>query len=390
MNSNTILEWAFWCSGAIILYSYVGFPLLVALRALVSKRFRASESYTPHVSIVIAAHNEVQDIGHKLERLLESDYPRDRLEIIVASDGSTDGTDELIDRYESACVRTLHLARRGKAATLNSAVSLAQGEILIFSDANSLFARDTIHRIVAPFAVWEVGGVAGNQVYEKGNQGAATGAGEHAYWNFDRWLKTAQCRCGNVTSATGALYAIRRELFVAVPEGVTDDFVTSTRVIAQGRRLVFAPNAVAYEPVATSSDVEFGRKVRVITRGLRGVWTMRELLNPWKHGFYSIQLFSHKVLRRLVVVPLIVLLISSILLMHDGLVYQLAAGGQIAFYGAALLGACFERIGIRRFRLFSIPIYFCVVNLAALFAIANCLRGHRIVYWEPARQASSA
>jgi len=166
---------------------------------------------------------------------------------------------------------------------------------------------------------------------------------------------------------------------------VTDDFVTSTQVIAQGHRLVFAPEAVAYEPVAKSSQVEFGRKVRVITRGLRAVLVMRQLLNPFRYGFYAIQLLSHKVLRRLVVFPLLALLLVSPFLWRDGLIYQLALLAQLTFYGSALIGLGLGRARLGWSKFFTLPFFFCMVNTAAFVATWNVVRGRTIDRWEPQR-----
>ncbi|MEW6253925.1 MAG: glycosyltransferase family 2 protein, partial [Planctomycetota bacterium] len=314
----------FWGAVALLTYTYALFPVILALRGLFWRRPVQAADIEPRVSLIIAAYNEAGSIAAKIENLLALDYPADRLQVVIASDGSTDGTAEVASRYASERIRVLALPRQGKAGALNDAVRAATGEILVFSDANSMYAPDAIRALVRPFADPAVGGVAGNQCYLSGGDASMTGAGERGYWSFDRLLKRTQSRAGSTISATGAIYAIRRSLFLPVPEGVTDDFVTSTRVIAQGYRLVFAPDAVAYEPVAKSSEVEFGRKVRVITRGLHGVLVMRELLNPFRHGFYALQLFTHKLLRRLMFAPLIVLLLVSIPLWDGGWFYQLA------------------------------------------------------------------
>ena len=201
----------------------------------------------------------------------------------------------------------LDLPRTGKAGALNTAVERATGEILVFSDANSMFAPDALARLAAPFADPSVGGVAGDQRYLPDDGDGGVAKGERGYWDLDRAIKQAESAAGNVISATGAIYAVRRSLFGPVPDGVTDDFATSTAVIAQGHRLVFAPDAVAYEPVGAAAEIEYGRKVRVMTRGLNGVVLRRGLLDPRRHGFYAVQLFSHKVLRRLMAIPLLML-----------------------------------------------------------------------------------
>jgi len=374
----------FWGSIGLIFYTYFVFPFLTLLRGKLRPHPYHSADITPTVSMIIAAYNEARSIGPKLDNVLSLDYPRDCLEIIIASDGSTDGTDEIVNDYKIQGVKLLSLPRQGKAPALNAAVAASTGEILLFSDANSMYAPDAIRALVRPFADPEVGGVAGNQTYLKGKQDD-NAEGEKSYWNFDRKLKQSQSQAGNAISATGAIYAIRRFLFQSVPDGVTDDFVTSTRVIVQGYRLVYVPDAIAYEPVAKSSGKEFGRKVRVITRGLRSVWVNRELLNPLQYGFYALQIFSHKVLRRLVVFPLILVLVISPLLWWRGFVYRLATLVQMVFYGCALVGALFMKARIGRAKIFSIPFFFSLVNLASLKAVLNIIRGHRIDRWETQR-----
>ena len=374
----------FWGSIGLILYTYLLFPLLTLLRGKVRPQPYRSADITPPVSMIIAAYNEAESIGPKLDNILSVDYPQECLEVIIASDGSSDGTDEIVRSYESRGVKLLSLPRQGKAPALNAAVAASTGEILLFSDANSMYAHEAIRALVRPFADPEVGGVAGNQTYLKQRQDGNS-AGEKSYWAFDRKLKQSQSQAGNTISATGAIYAIRRSLFQSVPDGVTDDFVTSTRVIDQGYRLVFAPDAIAYEPAAKSSGKEFGRKVRITTRGLRSVWVNRQLLNPLQYGFYALQIFSHKVLRRLVVFPLILVLAISPLLWWRGFVYRLATLVQTVFYGCALLGALFMKARIGRAKIFSIPFFFSLVNLASLKAVLNIIRGHRIDRWETQR-----
>ena len=381
----------FWSAAALIIYTYLLFPAVVFLRGLLLRRPYKIAEITPSVSMIIAAHNEVRSISAKLDNILSLDYPRDQLEVIIASDGSNDGTDASVRGYADRGVRLLSLPRQGKAPALNAAVAASTGAILVFSDANSMYAPDAIRALTRPFADPEVGGVAGNQCYlPKRAAPGTTSDGEHSYWNFDRKLKQSQSQAGNAISATGAIYSIRRALFQGVPPGVTDDFATSTNVIAQGYRLVFAPDAIAYEPAAETSGVEFGRKTRVITRGLRGVLVRRELLNPFRYGFYALQLFSHKVLRRMVVFPLILLFVVSPLLWPYGPLYQLATLMQIAFYGCGLLGWLLGGTRFGRLKIFTIPFFFCMVNAASLVATLNMLRGHRIELWEPQRQESSA
>jgi glycosyltransferase involved in cell wall biosynthesis len=373
-------------AAALVGYTYVGFPMLVLLRSRLRPRDHRSAPITPRVSLIIAARNEEAVIAGRIENALSLDYPADLLEVIVASDGSEDATVALVRACADPRVRVLDLPRVGKDGALAAAAEDATGQILVFSDANSAYAPDALRQLVAPFADPSVGGVAGDQRYlpDDGRE-AAVATGERGYWDLDRALKLAESRAGNVISATGAIYAVRRSLFRPPPPGVTDDFAISTAVIAQGQRLVFAPDAVAYEPVARSGDAEFARKVRVMTRGLNGVVLRRELLDPRRHGFYAVQLFSHKVLRRLMAVPLSVLAATSLALSPRSWLFRVLAAGQVVVYGLGALGIALGRRGSSKLRLLALPAYFLMVNAASVNAAWNVARGKSIERWEPQR-----
>jgi cellulose synthase/poly-beta-1,6-N-acetylglucosamine synthase-like glycosyltransferase len=375
----------FWCALILIVYTYLLYPVIVFLRGLFFSETFASGEVDCKVTIIIPAHNEARSIGKKLDNMLALNYPKEKLEMIVASDGSTDETEEIVRRYSRYGFKLLSLPRLGKADVLNAAVAASSGEIIVFSDANSMFAPDALHALISPFADSKIGGVAGNQCY-LGKKGHKVNRSEQSYWNFDRLMKKFQSRAGNAISATGAIYAIRRSLFQPVIVGVTDDFITSTRVVAQGYRLVFAPDAIAYEPPSESNSAEFNRKVRIMTRGLQAVLVMRQLLNPFRYGFYSIDLFSHKVLRRLVVFPLLILAFVSPFLWNQGLFYRVITLGQGLFYGMALLSFLLRKTSLGQHRLIALPSYFCMVYTAAFIATINIIRGRKITRWEPNRQ----
>jgi glycosyltransferase involved in cell wall biosynthesis len=386
-SRRTMSRLLFWLSAGLIGYTYAGFPALVLARGRLRPRPHREEPVTPTVSIVIAARNEEASIGGKLDNLAALDYPADRLEVLIASDGSEDGTNELVAARAHDRLRLVDLPRGGKAATLNAAVARARGDVLVFSDANSMFAPDAVRRLVAPFADPEVGGVAGDQRYVADGGEAAVAGGERSYWSLDRAIKLAESRGGHVISATGAIYAVRRSLFREVPASSTDDFATSTGVIAQGHRLVFAPDAVAYEAVGASAEVEFSRKVRVMTRGLNGVIIRRELLDPRRHGFYALQLLSHKVLRRLMAIPLIVLAASATALWRRSPFYAAAAAAQVSVYLVGVLGLLAGRRPRARGKLVAAPTFFVLVNAASLQALLNVVRRRDIARWEPGRKA---
>ena len=379
----TVLFWA--CVGY-VLYVYALFPVLVLLRGRFAPRAYARGSDTPPVSVVIAARNEEASIGRRIENLLSLDYPEDRLDVVVASDGSDDGTDEIVRSFESARVELVAPGRVGKPEALNAAVQAATGEVLVFSDANSVFRADAIRRLVAPLADPSVGGVAGNQVYLPPDSGDASVVGEQQYWDLDRALKHAESDAGSVSGATGAIYAIRRSLFTPLRRDVSnDDLLESLCVVAQGTRLVFEPDAVAYEHVAETTRVTFERRVRVMVGGFRCLWVMRGLMNPFRHGFFAIQLLTRKVLLRTMVIPLAALSVLAPILWTHGLVYRLAVVGELEFYLLAVMGALLRDAPTGKKRLFALPAYFCLVNIASAKALLQMARGERYERWEPAR-----
>jgi cellulose synthase/poly-beta-1,6-N-acetylglucosamine synthase-like glycosyltransferase len=307
-------------------YTYVLFPGLVLLRARLRPRPHLSAPITPPVSVIVAARNEARSIGAKLDNLLNLDYPQDRLQVVVAADGCDDGTDA---------------AARGRG--------VATGEILAFSDANSLYARNALRALVAPFADPDVGAVAGDQRYLADHAEAAVATGERLYWDLDRAIKRAESRGGNAVSATGAIYAVRRELFSRVPPGVTDDFATSTAVIAHGKR--------------------------------------RELLDPRRYGFYALQLLSHKVLRRLMALPLAALALTAAVEARRSRAFRALAAAQGVLYGLGTASLFLRRGGGWRSRVIALPAYFCLVNGASLAALWNVVRRREIDRWEPRRSA---
>ncbi len=385
---HAAFELVFWLSLAALLYAYAGFPLLVAAVGALRGREVRKGSATPRMTMIIAAYNEEEAIGERLDNALASDYPSDALEIIVASDGSTDATNEIVAGYEPRGVRVLRLPRLGKIAALEQAVGQATGEILIFSDANTVMHPGAVRALASNFADPEVGGVAGHTSYRLKDGSESSSRGESLYWRYDTWLKAMESRTGSVVSAHGGLYAIRRNLYHVPPDrAVTDDFIISTGVIEQGRRLVFEPDALAYEIAVPTAKPEFRRRVRLMTRGLRAVSIRRRLLNPSRYGFYGVVLFSHKVLRRLVPVCLVVLFAASLYLASTSTFFLIAAVAQTLFYALAVAGGLARRHEVGQHKLLYVPFFYCMANTAALFALLRFVRGDRIELWQPQRHA---
>jgi len=391
MMTLSISWFAFWISAAMIFYSYAGFILLTIVVARLRNRRVLQERITPKVSLIIPVWNEERAIAERLDNALALDYPPAQLEIVVASDGSDDRTHAIVAGYAKHGVRLMPFPRRGKIYAIKDAVNLVTGDILVFSDANSMYKSDALRMLTRNFADPQVGGVCGNQVYLKAKKADATSDGEGIYWSFDKWLKTLESLTGSIVSAHGAIYAIRRDLYEPpASAAVTDDFAISTAVIAQGHRLVFESEAVAYEEPTASAALEFGRKVRIMTRGLRGVLLRKRLLNPLRYGFYSVVLFSHKVLRRLVPVFLLLLFAASWLLSGAHVFYLAAAAAQMFFYLLAGAGYLLRGHRLGRLKFLSMPFFYCLANAAALVAVTRVLRGQRIEFWQPQRHGAVA
>lgn len=366
-------------------WAVVGYPVLLVAVSRVRRRPVLRGPVEPTLSIIIAAHNEEAILARKLDSVLEQDYPSERVEILVASDGSTDGTNTLASGYGSRGVLLLAFPRGGKAAALNRAAQTARNDILVFTDANAILAPGTLRAIAENFNDSSVGGVSANEQREPGTATSAAGKGERIYWEYDKWLKRLETRVGSMVSASGSLYAIRRELFVPIVDAsATDDFAISTQVVRAGKRLVFAPDAVTWEPSVSSGEMEFGRKVRIVTRGLRSVWGIRDLLLPWNSGIYALQVWSHKIARRLLGLLAIGILALSLSLVRERS-YRAFTAAQLSFYGLALAGWIGQDRRWGRRPWFYVPYYVCLSNLAATLGIVQFLRQRRVTIWEPRR-----
>lgn len=381
---------AFWVLVAVVFYGYFGYPVTVALAARLLDRRVAKGPVTPKLSVIVAAYEEADTIRARVENALASLWPHDQLEVIVASDGSTDGTVERASEVDPARVRVLDLPRRGKAAALESGAAHATGEILVFTDANTMFRSDALAQMAFNFADPSVGGVAGRTCYEVADEADSSGKGEDLYWRYDTWLKGLESRTGSVVSAHGGIYAVRRELFRPVEDpAVTDDFAISTAVVDQGYRLVFEPDAVGVERTMAEGGTEFRRRIRLMTRGLRGVLLRRRLLSPLRHGFYAVALGSRKVLRRLLPLTFPPLLVLSLALAPTSALIMVLAVGQLSFLALAGLGWLTRGTVMGKLKPLFIPYYFCLANLASMAALVNVLKGERIERWTPQRHEAT-
>jgi poly-beta-1,6-N-acetyl-D-glucosamine synthase len=391
------LEIFFWIALLVVAYAYAGYGVVVyclvrlkrALRPAVSP---ADSSVVPDVALIIPAFNEADYITTKLANCRELDYPHDKLEILVVTDGSTDGTPDLARRFEGReGVVVLHRReRRGKAAAINHTMERVTSPIVILSDANTLLNREAVREIVRHYADPTVGAVAGEKRIRRRESAAATGEG--LYWRYESWLKRLDSELWTVVGAAGELLSYRRELFEPIEEdAILDDFVLSLRIAAKGYRVVYEPRAYAVEEASASVGDELKRRIRIAAGGWQSMLRLLSLLNPRAHARLSFQYLSHRVLRWSVV-PLLLLLLAPVnALLAAGAgppatLYRALLWGQTTFYGLALAGYLGDRRGFRGTALFA-PYYFVVANYAVLRGFGRFLAGRQPAAWERARRA---
>ncbi|QDD88716.1 glycosyltransferase [Pseudomonas oryzihabitans] len=371
-------EWIFWSSVAIPLYAYLGFPLAITLCGWLTPRRPRSIAPPLRVSVVIAAHNEARHIEAKLASLLTQTYRPAALEILVASDGSTDATVAMARAVADDRVRVLDLPRVGKAAALNAAVTASSGEILVFTDADNRWAPTTLAELLGPLADPQVGACGGNlRILQTGT---GLSLGDSLYRRYEGWLREAEDRLGCTVAVDGALLALRRELFSPVPADVNDDFFLSTCAPAAHRRIAYVDAARVLDQGVDAPERQFRRRLRVTVGGLQSLAQRKALLNPWRYGRYALALISHKLLRRLAPLALLPLLLSNLPLLASPF-YQLTLAGQLLAYGGALLGLL-DRGGRlpRPFRLAA----FLLVTLAGMtVGLLQFLAGRRYTLWNP-------
>lgn len=380
---RTALEIVFWGSVFLVAYPYVVYPLLIGLLGLVRPRPVRKTPCLPSVTILIPAYNEADCIEATVRNKLELDYPADRLQIIVVSDGSDDGTDDIVKGFAERGVALMRReGREGKAAALNAAVRMATGEIVVFSDANSLFAADALKRIVENFSDPDVGYVTGVLGFFNDASAGVAGAGGGAYLRYENALRAAETRIGSIIGVNGGVDAIRRELYTDIPKQLITDFVLPLTVIARGRRVVQEPAAQARESANTEMGSEFRMRVRVALRALQGLAYMRRLLNPFRHPLVAFCLVSHKVLRYLAFVFMFTALAANVVLAIDSPFYRGLMVLQAAGYALGLAGLY---AGLPRplGKLVGAPGYLLMTYAAFGVATFRFLRGDTMATWRP-------
>ncbi|MCA9968664.1 MAG: glycosyltransferase family 2 protein [Anaerolineales bacterium] len=390
-----MLEVIFGLAVGLIVYVYVGYPALLAGVAGLARAWRraaaAADAPLPRVTLLIAAYDEAETIAQKLDNSLALDYPAERLQILVAADGSRDATPRIVAGYAARGVLLNHEpARRGKMAAINRAMPRATGEIVVFSDANNFYAADALRQLVRPFADPRVGAASGAKVIARGD--GALGDSEGLYWRYESAIKRWETAVDSCVGVAGEVLAVRRRLFEPPPEAIiNDDFYMALRLLRRGYRVVYVPAARSVERVSPSAATERARRARIVAGRYQALWLGARLL-PWKRPWLVWQIVSHKYLRPLVPLAMIAALAANAALAWTpGLAARLALALQAAFYGTAVLGARRPLRG-RVGRLMYLPAYLVQSNLAALVGLYRFVTRTQSARWQrvPRRAAAAA
>lgn len=377
-----VVQIIFWLCLSLILWTYLGYGLLLKLLSSRHSQVDHKSDYYPPVTIIITAHNEESRIGEKIENSLRLDYPRDLLEIIVVSDASTDRTDEIINCYASSGVSQLSIPeRRGKHYGQGKGIEMAHGEIMVLTDATTFLEKDGIKKIVRSFADPKIGCVSG---LDKTIVDGSLSSGEGAYVRYLMKIREYESRLNSMVGISGCFCAVRKSLCDRWNGLVSSDFYLPVISFMRGFRSVLDIEALGFYRVINDRDKEFHRKVRTAVHGIDVLLNVKKALNPFRYGFFAIQIISHKLIRWLVPFFMILIIITNVILAGSGLLYSVTLGLQIIFYGA-VLGAHLIK-WLQKYRIFELPYSFFLANLAIIVAWFEFVLGKRYVWWEPTKR----
>jgi cellulose synthase/poly-beta-1,6-N-acetylglucosamine synthase-like glycosyltransferase len=383
-----------------VFYTFAGYALLLAILLFFKNLFYHRKSYhdieiddLPRVCMFVTAFNESDYVEMKVENMMQLDYPTEKMQFLWITDGSDDGTPDILKKYPRMEVHHLP-ERKGKINAMNRGMQFADAPIVIFSDSNTTLCRDAVKIIVKTFSDLKVGCIAGEKRVLSKETDNAAGSGENLYWKFESWVKRMDSDLNSAVGAVGELFAIRTQLFEKVEnDTILDDFIISLRIAEKGYRIAYTPDAFAMETASINVAEELKRKVRIAAGGLQTIVRLKKLLNPFTHGLLSFQYISHKVLRwtiapfALFLMPLINLFILleeppvSNLLFYSYFLYF-----QAFLYLMAMFGWMLERRKIR-FKLLFVPYYFTAINYASILGWVRFLKGKQSVNWEKAKRA---
>ncbi|MDH5325900.1 MAG: glycosyltransferase family 2 protein [Gammaproteobacteria bacterium] len=379
-----VFEYIFWLMFFGCFYAYFGYLLLLKCMAYIYEppKDPAPNYDLPFVSVLIPVHNEAAIIREKVANSLALDYESGKLELVFISDGSTDETTEILKAYSEKNIIVVEIrSRKGKANALNVGLEQAAGEIIVFSDSSIMLEKTAVRNLVAPFVDRRIGAISGeDHIREMG--------GEGLYGKYELYLRNLESKVGSIVGASGSFYAQRKELCDPFVEGVAPDFLSVLNTLEKGYRCVTEPGAVGFMTALQDHKDEYNRKIRTLVRGMAALFYKNNLLNPFKYGFFAIELLSHKLARWLVPVFMIILLVSN-LFMLDQALYVVTFGLQLVFYIAAIF-AHLKVMSLHKQIIGKIPLYFCAANLAILVAWIRYISGVRQEIWQPSKRSSSS
>ena len=377
-----IFEIVFFLSLMMLLYVYAGYPLLIFLLGRMKNKTIQKKNIAPLITILIPAHNEEKHIAATIKNKLDLDYPSERIEIIVISDGSTDNTDEIVEQFSE---RGVHLLRQepraGKTSALNLAVPQATGDILVFSDANSIYENGALKAILTNFADDKIGYVTGKMVYTDKN-GTMIGDGCSAYMKYENFLRSCETRIGSVVGVDGGIDAVRKKLYKPMNPDQLPDFVLPLSVVEQGYRVVYEAHALLREDALQESSDEYRMRVRVSLRALWALFDKRAMFFSGDNWLYAGQMLSHKVARYLCFLFMALVLVTNLALFSHSVAYQVFFLLQSSAYVLALLSPLLGHIGIKP-KIVYLCYYFALINVAAGHAFVKFLMGHKQILWTP-------
>ncbi len=374
------MMWLFWSAALFLTYTFAGYPLMLWLISLWRRRPYQREAIQPKVSLIIAAHNEAPVIRRKILNCFDLAYPKDKYEIVVASDGSDDGTIEIVRSFSSQGVKLIEIPdRHGKQYAQMLARDAARGEILVFTDAGVEVEQDGLQEIVSNFADPSIGCVSSEDQVIKGR-----GVGERSYVQLEMWLRRLESRIGSVVTASGSFFAARRTVCEVWHTDQTSDFFAPLNAVSQGLRAVVDPESLGRYALVHSEKDELQRKIRTIVNGLYVFFSHLHLLNPFRYGFFSWQLISHKLFRWLTPSAMLLLLISNLFLWTTNGFYRMCLVLQGGLYGIGLVPLAASRFS--RWRPIKLAGYFLLGNAATLMAWFYFLSGEKFVTWRPTQR----
>ena len=397
-----LLKIIFWFCLFLLFYTYVAYGLFLWIAVKIKRVFNKEQktpSYNeedlPKVTFMVAAYNEKDWIVEKIKNTLALDYPKDKIEFFFVTDGSNDGTPDVIKNYKydaENVVKVFHKdERRGKIAAVERVMEFVKTPIVIFTDANTNVNKNAVRAIVRHYKDPKIGAVAGEKRIFIGKKDAANAAGEGIYWKYESAIKKLDFEWYSVVGAAGELFSLRTELYQAVPpDTVIEDFYMTLKIAQNGYRVAYEPTAYAIESSSASVSEELKRKIRIAAGGLQAISRLTALLNVFKYGKLSIQYISHRVLRwTLAPLALPFLFLSNLFLALSGnRFYQLIFAAQVLFYLSAALGYLLEKKHIK-FKAFFVPYYFCIMNYAVYRGFGRFMKGSQTVVWEKAKRAEA-